>query len=74
MATGVMINGRTVIAIREHVRTKEPLSRARERICINESPVRRIIITRLQIIEPRLIIIIVSTISERVDLSQSTGT
>ena len=68
-----MINGRTVIAIREHVRTKEPLSRARERICINESPVCGIIITRLQVVKPRLIIIIVSAISERIDLSQSAG-
>ena len=42
-------------------------------IRIHKSPVRRIIITRLQIIESCLIIIIVSAISERIDLSQSTG-
>ena len=42
-------------------------------IRIDKSPVCGIIITRLQIIESRLIIIIISAISEGIDFSQSTG-
>ena len=62
-----------VVAIRKHIGSNESLPCTLITVGINESPVRRIIITRLQIIESCLIIIIVSAISERIDLSQSTG-
>ena len=73
MACWITINRCVVITIRKHISSNESLPCTLITVRINKSPVRRIIITRLQVIESGLIIIIVPTISERVDLSQSTG-
>ena len=73
MSAGVFINGRAVVAIRKHIGASEPLTCACKQIRINESPVRRIIITRLQIIESRLGIVVISAIPQRIDFGQFAG-
>ena len=64
----------TIIAIRKHIGPNKSLPGTGIAIRIDKSSICRVIVSALQIVESRLIIIIVPAIPQRIDLSQSTGT
>ena len=62
-----------VVAIRKHIGPNKSLPCAGIAIRIDESSVYWVIVSALQVIESGFAIVIVSAISERIDLGQSTG-
>ena len=67
------ISNRIVVAIRKHIAANKPLPSAHVIICADESSDRGIIVPALEVVEPRLRVVVVPSVPQRVDVSDEGG-